>query len=92
MFEDTKIEGKVCRLKKSLYGLNKSPRAWFERFIQAMLKYGFKQSQADHTLSIKHSSYCKITALIVCVGDIVLTGNDLEEMKKLKAYMSKELK
>ena len=42
--EDSKTKGKVCRLKKSLYGLKQSPRAWFERFTQAMLKYGFKQS------------------------------------------------
>ena len=41
-FEDSKTEGKVCRLKKSLYGLKQSPRAWFERFMQAMLWFGFR--------------------------------------------------
>ena len=46
---------KVCRLKKALYGLKQSPRAWFGRFTQAMLSLGYKQSQGDHTLFIKHS-------------------------------------
>ena len=45
-FEDIETEGKVCKLRNSLYGLKQSPRAWFERFTQAMLRYGFKQSQA----------------------------------------------
>ena len=89
-FEDSKTKGKVCRLKKSLYGLKQSPRAWFERFTQAMLKYGFKQSQGDHTLFIKHSSQGKVTVLIVYVDDIVLTCDDMEGMQELKKYLAKE--
>ena len=31
----------VCRLRKALYGLNQSPRAWFDRFSAVVLGYGF---------------------------------------------------
>ena len=89
-FEDTKTNGKVCRLRKSLYGLKQSPRAWFDHFSQAMLRYGNKQSQGDNTLFVKHSPSSKVTALIVYVDDIVLTGDDLEEKGKLKNYLAKE--
>jgi hypothetical protein len=27
---------KVCKLKKALYGLKQTPRAWFERYFQAL--------------------------------------------------------
>ena len=62
-FDDSKSARKVCKLKKFLYGLKQSPRAWFERFTHAMLKWGFKQSQGDHTLFIKYSSQGKIATL-----------------------------
>jgi Reverse transcriptase (RNA-dependent DNA polymerase) len=43
----------VCKLKKTLYGLKQSPRAWFGRFSGAMKKYEFDQCDSDHTLFIK---------------------------------------
>ncbi|XP_028110199.1 uncharacterized protein LOC114308733 isoform X2 [Camellia sinensis] len=55
-----------------------------------MLKYGFKQSQTDHTLFVKHSLRGKTIALIVYVDDIVLTGDDSEEIPLLKKYLASE--
>ncbi|RVX15996.1 Copia protein [Vitis vinifera] len=49
-FEESFGVGKVCKLKKSLYGLKQSPRAWFERFGKVIKHYGYTQSQADHTM------------------------------------------
>ncbi|KAM5555122.1 hypothetical protein ABKV19_023158, partial [Rosa sericea] len=81
--------GKVCKLKKSLYGLKQSPRAWFGRFSKSMRAFGYKQSNSDHTLFIKRRQG-KITALIVYVDDMVVTGDDLKEMETLQKYLSKE--
>ena len=80
--------GKLCKLKKALYRLKQSPKAWFERFSRAMQKFGYNQSQADRTLFIKHSLQGKVTALIVYVDDMVLTGNDEEEIQRLKQSLA----
>ena len=44
-----------------------------------MLKYGFKQSQCDHILFIRHLAQGKVIALIVHVDDIVFTGDDVKD-------------
>ncbi|KAL9997937.1 putative RNA-directed DNA polymerase [Helianthus debilis subsp. tardiflorus] len=88
-FTESFKPGEVCRLKKSLYGLKQSPRAWFGRFTLAMKKYGFKQSNSDHTLFLKQRGKL-ITCLIIYVDDMIVTGNDEEEMKRLKANLFSE--
>ena len=62
---------KICHVKKTLYDLKQSPRAWFKRFTKAMLRIGYKQSQEDHTLFIKHSDKGEVTALLMYVDDIL---------------------
>ena len=75
---------------KSLYSLKRSPQAWFERFAKSLLKFGYHQSPGDHTLFIKQSPEKKITALIVYVDDIIVIGDDVEEMQNLKGKLAKE--
>ena len=67
---------KVCRLKKVLYSLKQSSRAWFGKFTQVMVSLGYKQSQGDHTHFIKHSQDGKLTLLLVYVDDIIIAGDD----------------
>ncbi|CAJ2653166.1 unnamed protein product [Trifolium pratense] len=86
-FED-KFGSNVCKLNKSLYGLKQSPRAWFEKFTYSMKKQGYIQGQADHTLFTKFSQDGKIVVLIVYVDDIVLTGDDIVEMARVKEKLA----
>jgi hypothetical protein len=79
----------VCRLRKSLYGLKQSPRAWFGRFASFMKSIGYKQSNSDHTLFLKHNEE-QITALIVYVDDMIVIGNDPEERKTLQEHLARE--
>ena len=82
-------DDKVCRSKKSLYGLKQSPRAWFGRFSKAVRHHGYKQAQADHTLFYKRQP-TRITILIVYVDDIVLTGDDKKEIQGIKEKLAAE--
>ena len=88
--ETTSNFNKVCRLRKSLYGLKQSPRAWFERFTKVVKGYGFVQCQSDHTLFVKHFPEGKLAILIVYVDDIILTGNHEGKIDLLKKLLTKE--
>lgn len=47
-----------------------------------MIAFGYHQSNSDHNLFLKKQQG-KITALIIYVDDMVVTGNDPEERKAL---------
>jgi Reverse transcriptase (RNA-dependent DNA polymerase) len=82
-------EGKVCRLVKSLYGLKRSPRAWFDRFRRAMVGMGYRQTNADHTVFFRRHGV-HITMLTVYVDDMIITGDDESEIGRLKKRLAKE--
>ena len=46
----------VCRLKKALYGLNQSPRAWYSRLDRYLQQEGFKRENVDNNIYIKNGS------------------------------------
>jgi len=79
----------VCKLEQTLYGLKKSPQAWFGRFSSAMRRYGFNQSKANHNLFLKHRQG-KVTTLIVYVDDMIITRDDTEEISRLQEQLAAE--
>ncbi|PRQ26985.1 putative RNA-directed DNA polymerase [Rosa chinensis] len=77
-------------LEEEVYmDMPQSPRAWFGRFSKSIKAFGYKQSNSDHTLFIKRKN-AKITALIVYVDDMIVTGDDPKEINELQKYLSKE--
>jgi len=55
----------------------------------AMKKYGFQQSNSDHTLFLKQRQE-KVTALIIYMDNIIITGDDTKEIYKLQKHLATE--
>ena len=79
---------KVCRLKKVIYGLKQSPRAWFDKFSQVASLYGLKRTSSDHLIFVRYDKKGTIV-LAVYVDHIVITGSDSEGIQLLKSHLSK---
>ena len=81
--------GKVCHLRKSLYGLKQSPRAWFGKFSQAVEEFSMPESKSDHFVFYRNST-SSIILLVVYVDDIVITGSDSKGISSLKSFFQSQ--
>eukprot|EP00268_Persea_americana_P028910 TRINITY_DN28028_c0_g2_i3.p1 TRINITY_DN28028_c0_g2~~TRINITY_DN28028_c0_g2_i3.p1 ORF type:complete len:133 (+),score=1.88 TRINITY_DN28028_c0_g2_i3:1-399(+) len=73
----------VCRLRRSLYGLNKPQELWFEKFKATLQAANFAQSKFDPSMFLQHTSY-SITILLVYGDDIIITGIDHDSILRLQ--------
>ena len=87
-FVNPKYPNKVCKLKKSIYGLKQASRTWNHRFNEEIKKFGFIKNQ-DEPCVFKKASGSTITFLMLYVDDILLFGNDIPSLKEVKAHLEK---
>ena len=77
---------RVCHLRKSLYCLKQSSRAWFGKFSEVIEKFGLQKSKSDHFVLYKNSRV-SIILLVMYVDDIVITGNDMACISSRKSFL-----
>lgn len=86
-FVDATKPNHVCHLHKALYGLKQAPRAWFNKFTEFLLEFGFKCSPADPSLFTYHRNGQSLV-LLLYVDDVLLTGSSSDLMNTLIAALS----
>ena len=74
---------KVCKLKKSLYVLRQSLRAWFGCFASVIQEFGLCRAEKDHFVFWRIQDGKRIL-LVVYVDDVVITGSDIKGINSLK--------
>ena len=79
----------VCKLKKSLYGLKPSPRAWYECIHAFFVKEGLVRSHANHSLYVVQSS-THIVIVIIYVDDLIILASNMTKLMQFKAKLEKE--
>jgi Reverse transcriptase (RNA-dependent DNA polymerase) len=73
----------VCRLKKLIYGLKQSPRAWYGKISNFLISCNFKIGSADSSLFI-NNNFNDITIVLVYVDDLIITGDNQVEIDDIK--------
>ncbi|GKV27750.1 hypothetical protein SLEP1_g36885 [Rubroshorea leprosula] len=88
-FEEEGKEGMVCKLKKSLYGLKQAPRQWYKKFDSFMTSHGYKRTNANPCVYIRSFPNGNFIILLLYVDDMLILGQDVEKICKLKLELSK---
>nr|GFA36969.1 retrotransposon protein, putative, Ty1-copia subclass [Tanacetum cinerariifolium] len=83
-----KYLNRVCKLKRSIYGLKQASRQWNKRFDDEIKKFGFTQNLDETCVYIKASG-SNITFLILYVDDILIIGNSIPMLQSVKPYLEK---
>lgn len=89
--ENQAKDNKICKLNKSIYGLKRFPRCWYEKFNSLMESEKFYRSLNDLCLYIKKDQNSKIFVLLY-VDDLLILGSDDIEVNKLKSVLSANFK
>jgi hypothetical protein len=86
-----KGETHVCKLYKSLYGLKQASRQWFIKLFGALKAARFHQSLSDYSLFAR-SHHGNFLALLIYIDDVILAGNNLQDIENTKLFLSNQFK
>ena len=79
----------ACNFKKTLYGLQQSPRVWYHRINSLFINEGFCRSQLDHLLYVKKTGESLLVAILY-VDDLIIFTSNATKLKWFKLKVEKE--
>ena len=86
-FVDPNNARKICKLKKSIYGLKQASRSWNIHFDEVVKGFGFCQIEEEPCVYKKESGSV-VVFLILYVDDILLIGNDIPMLQSVKTSLN----
>ena len=86
-FKVKEQECKVCKLKRSIYGLKQSYRQWCFRFHDSIISHGFEMIEEDHCVYLKRSKK-SVLILYLYVDGILIAGNEMDSIVATKKWLS----
>ncbi|GJT75471.1 putative RNA-directed DNA polymerase [Tanacetum coccineum] len=87
-FVDPNHPRKVCKLKRSIYGLKQASRSWNKRFDEEIKRFGLAQN-LDEPCVYQKASGSNVIFLILYVDDIIIMGNHIPSLQSVKDYLGK---
>ena len=82
----TDATGKVCKLRRSLYGLKQSSRCWNLRFADFLKKFSLKSTDADECVFVSQNRSQRLI-LAIYIDDGLIIAKDQSLIDKLLAEL-----
>lgn len=82
-------ENKVCKLRKSIYGLKQASRQWYLKFDKVITGFGFLENKLDECIYMKISG-SDFVLMILYVDDILLASSNESMLKNTKSFLSSQ--
>lgn len=80
--------GPVCRIRRALYGLKQSPRAWYSRVHDAALQIEFQPSTHESALFTRRTPHGLV--LLLLYADDMITNSDSAAIDEVKHHLFHE--
>lgn len=90
-FSEKTQNGQVLKLKKAIYGLKQSSRAWYKKVDECLLSIGYIRSKIEPCMYTKMKDQFK-TIVALFVDDFFVFSNDTNETKHLKHVLTSHFK
>jgi hypothetical protein len=81
--------GRVCRIRKSLYGMKQAGRNWNQKFHHKMTKLGFNRLKTDYSAYIRWAGDAFVI-IIAWVDDLVSISNSVAEADRADKDLAAE--